>query len=136
MLECYIESAVTIRHLRSGPAAPYLDGFADWLATLVYQKSTILAYLCCLAKYSDWMQDNGLKCDQSSSPLLEQFRAELDHSGVLRYTSVMLNKTFNSASLFMRFLEQLGVVKSPQPSPTISEKYPLLSEFDSWMQKH
>jgi hypothetical protein len=43
----------------SGPAAEYVDGFADWLHRHGYKPASINSIFCSLAGWTDWMQSAG-----------------------------------------------------------------------------
>jgi len=45
MLEAYFSAAKMLRHLRSGPSGPYLDGFAEALERQGYGPETAVRYL-------------------------------------------------------------------------------------------
>jgi hypothetical protein len=55
MLDDHLSSPVTRRRLRSGPAADYVDHFADWLHCRGYRPATITDLLYPLASWTDWM---------------------------------------------------------------------------------
>ena len=59
MLDEHLRSPVTRLRLRSGPAADYIDGFADWLDGHGFKPNTIDAMLRCLAGWTDWMRAAG-----------------------------------------------------------------------------
>jgi integrase/recombinase XerD len=62
MLEHHVNSPVTRRRLRFGPAAEHVDGFADWLHRHGYKSVSIVAIFRSLAGWTDWMQYAGLLC--------------------------------------------------------------------------
>ena len=59
MLEHHVNSPVTRRRLRSGPAAEHVDGFADWLHRHGYKPASIDSIFRSLAGWTDWMQSAG-----------------------------------------------------------------------------
>lgn len=71
MLETHLQSPVTRRRLRAGPAADHIDGFADWLHRCGYAPTTIDGMLRCLAGWTDWMLASGFGAQE----LLSGFEA-------------------------------------------------------------
>src|SRR5271165_1348537 len=59
MLESHVNSPVTARRLRSGPAAVHIDAFADWLHLHGYTPTSIDNRLKSLASCTDWMLASG-----------------------------------------------------------------------------
>jgi integrase/recombinase XerD len=59
MLEHHLNSPITRRRLRAGPAAEHVDGFADWLHHRGYTPLSMVAILRSLAGWTDWMQSAG-----------------------------------------------------------------------------
>ena len=59
MLETHLNSPVTRRRLRNGPAADHIDAFADWLNLQGYRPSSIDTLLRPLAGWTDWMTAEG-----------------------------------------------------------------------------
>jgi hypothetical protein len=52
MLETHVNSPVTVRRLRSGPAADHIDAFADWLQFHGYTPTSIGTLLISLAGWT------------------------------------------------------------------------------------
>ena len=59
MLETHLRSPVTRRRLRSGPAADYVDHFADRLDSQGNRPRSIEDVLRALAGWTDWMGATG-----------------------------------------------------------------------------
>ena len=55
MLETHLDSPITRRRLRKGPAADHIDAFADWLHLHGYKPTSIDTLLRSLAGWTDWM---------------------------------------------------------------------------------
>ncbi len=71
MLETHLNSPVTKRRLRTGPAADHIDAFADWLHLNGYKPISITTLLRSLAGWTDWMLAAGF----TAQHLLRGFEA-------------------------------------------------------------
>ena len=60
MLSTYLKRQQTLERYGSGPAAPHLDGFTDWLAHQGYQPPRIQVY--CVASINFHAGHNNLVC--------------------------------------------------------------------------
>jgi hypothetical protein len=84
MLEHHVNSPVTRRRLRSGPAAEQVDGFADWLHRHGYKSVSIVAIFRSLTGWTDWMQSAGFTVHDCPAGLAA-CTAELQAGGRVRY---------------------------------------------------
>jgi site-specific recombinase XerD len=135
MLEHHVNSPVTRRRLRSGPAAEHVDGFADWLHRRGYKSVSIVAIFRSLAGWTDWMQSAGftvLDCPAG----LAACAAELQAGGRVRYRRGPNNHSLTAAALFIRFLQECGVLPPPAIPASATDLWPLIREFRSWMGQH
>ena len=84
MLEHHVNSPVTRRRLRSGPASEHVDGFADWLHRQGYKPASINSIFCSLAGWMDWMQSAGFTVHDCPAGLAA-CTGELQAGGRVRY---------------------------------------------------
>ena len=134
MLEDHLESAVTRRRLRSGPAAPHIDAFADWLHNHGYKPMSVTQVLRALAAWTDWLVTERA----AESDFVQGYEACKNAIG--RVPRVLYERGPNKQSLsaalvFIRFLREQGVVPLPAPVSAV-ERWPLLEEFRSLMRQH
>ena len=135
MLKDHLDSPVTRRRLYSGPAAPHVDAFADWLSVNGYGGTTIPDCLRRLARWTDWMRDADI--DSKDFPAaIEVYKKDLEVQGRLRYTNGVLHTSIAAASLFVRFLRDAGIVPCPAPSHSVFDRFPIIAEFRSWMAEN
>jgi integrase/recombinase XerD len=135
MLETHLKSPVTRGRLRAGPAADYIDGFANWLHGCGYAPATIDTMLRCLAGWTDWMLASGF----SAQELLQGFEAckvALQQKRRVLYSRGANRQSLTAATVFIRFLRQRGELPPPVIPPSASDLWPVLGEFRSWMYKH
>jgi integrase/recombinase XerD len=135
MLETYLNSPVTRRRLRAGPAADRIDDFADWLHRHGYRPITIDTLLRSLAGWTDWMLAAGFTA-QDLLPGFEACKMALKEEQHVRYRRGANHQSVTAASVFIRFLQQQGELPYPVSRPSASELWPMLGEFCSWMRKH
>ena len=134
MLEDRLESAVTRQRLREGPAGPYVDAFGDWLHDHGYKSISTTSVLRSLAAWTDWLVKEG----DTETEFVRGYDAckrALEATPRARYARGPNGRSLASASLFIRFLRERGVL--PQPAHiSLIERWPLLGEFRSLMRQH
>ena len=135
MLEHHVNSPVTRRRLRSGPAAEHVDGFADWLHRRGYKSVSIVAIFRSLAGWTDWMQSAGFTVHDCPAGLAA-CTAELQAGGRVRYRRGPNNHSLTAAALFIQFLQECGVLPPPAIPASATDLWPLIREFRSWMGQH
>jgi site-specific recombinase XerD len=135
MLESHLQSPVTQRRLRSGPAADHVDHFADWLRGRGYRPRRIEDLLRALAGWTDWMAAAGFTAHDVLSAF-SACKAELEMQPSVRYRRGIHRLTLRAASVYIQFLQAQGVVPPPVVSPAPSDRWPLLGTFRSWMRQH
>jgi integrase/recombinase XerD len=135
MLDTHLNSPVTRRRLRSGPASDQIDAFADWLHLHGHTPITIKCLLLSLAGWSDWMLAAGFTA-QDLVPGLEACKLAIAQGKHVHYSRGPNRHSITAASVFIRFLQQQGKLQVPESPPSASELWPLLREFRSWMHEH
>ena len=107
MLETHLNSPVTRRRLRTGPAADRVDAFADWLHLNGYKPVSIDNRLTSLAAWTDWMLAAGFTAHnllagfEACKLAVEKEQRVPHHRGPNRHS-------LTAAALFIRFLQQSG----------------------------
>jgi len=135
MLETHLHSPVTRHRLRTGPAAGYVDAFADWLHSHGYKRVSIKNSLTALAGWTDWLVTAGFTVHE----LLAGFEAcklEVNKVGRVNRRGGPNRKSLTAASIFLRFLQQRGELPTPAGPPSATDRWPILMEFRSWMAAH
>lgn len=135
MLEIYLNSPVTRRRLRTGAAADHIDAFADWLHLHGYKPTSIDNRLTSLAAWTDWMLAEGFTV-QTLLPGFEACKLAVGKEQRVRYSRGPNHQSVAAASLFIRFLQQQGKIPPPVAGPSLTEQWPVLGEFHSWMRAH
>jgi integrase/recombinase XerD len=135
MLETHLSSPITCRRLRSGPAADYIDAFADWLHRQGYKPSSIDNLLTSLAGWTDWMLAAGFTA-QDALAALEACKLLIEQKSRVRFSRGPNCQSVTAASVFIRFLQHEGKLPPPVMLPSACDLRPILGEFRAWMQKH
>jgi site-specific recombinase XerD len=130
MLAAYFKHPFTLRKFRSGPAGPYLDGFAAYLAGAGYSRDKVRAYLRGTGQLSAWAAQTDLTLDHLDSRVLGRFGRYLDLEGRLRCRRGEYSPTFLGARHFVDFLEAKGLVATPEAAIEPA----LVTEFCHWMR--
>lgn len=136
MLEDILTRQNIARALRSGPAASHLDGYVVWLIAKGYRSSTIALYLHALARYMVWAVAHDRAVDAAALALLDDYLDHLGKRGKLRREDGKLRGDPSAARLFTRFLTDAGVAEPPPPKATLTERFPILAEFETWGDRH
>ena len=135
MLISYFKSPSFIAKYRAGLAGPFLDQFISWLADRGYQRVSIRRHVREVAHYATWATSEGLCSTALDSDSLAKLRNYLTDQGRFREPSGNHNHIYQSACIFVRFLEAIGVVRpSTEHSKTCVPT--LFLEFCDWMRAH
>ena len=135
MLEDHLASSVTCRRLRAGPAAAHIDGFADWLHDHGYRPDPLDHHLRSLAAWTDWLTEQSFTAEHIVDGY-EACRAALGTRGRVRYQPGPNRQSLTAAALFIRFLQEQGVLVVDRQPLSPSERWPLLKEFRTWTLRH
>lgn len=134
MLEQHLTSPVTRQRLRSGPVAEYADGFADWLHHHGFKPVSIRSRLQSLAKWADWLSAAGFGSEDF--PAAYEASRDLLQEGPTRTRTGINRDAVAVASIFIRYLGELGIIPQPDKLPSPSDCWPLLAAYRSWMSRH
>ncbi len=135
MLEAHLHSPVTRHRLRTGPAAPYVDGFAAWLRQQGYRPIGIDHALRSLAGWTDWLRGAGF----TATDLVQGFeacKAALANQPRVRHARGPNQESLAAAARLLRFLREQRVLPPPVPLVSPAERWPLLGVFRAWMGQH
>lgn len=134
MLEDHVKYPILRRRLRAGPAADYVDGFADWLHHLGYKPSSIEHTLRALADWADWLGQAGFAVIDAFQVLdvYKSLLAQPDRDSHVRGRD---QRSLTAANRFIRFLQERGVLPCLGRAPTPAERWPIIGEFRAWMQQ-
>ena len=119
MLERHLKSPVTRDRLRAGPSAAHVDDFADWLQRQGYRPITIDTMLRSLAGWTDWLGARGFGAHNFQAGY-EACKVELEDAQRARHRRDPNRKSLTAATVFLRFLEEEGVLPKPAAPPTPS----------------
>ena len=109
-------------------AAPYIDDFKSWLRNSGYKATTIEELVRLLAYWTDWAHAAGFTVNMAL--------AAFDASRVAFKGSRTGREVINAGALFVRHLQDRGVVPRPQPSTPQKRVRPILDAFRAWMRSH
>lgn len=135
MLDTHVSTPVTTRRLRMGPAADHIDAFADWLHRNGYKPVSITGLLRSLASWTDWMLAHGFTAENLPAGFAA-CQSALQKQPRVFYSRGPNQHSLTAASLFIRFLQSQGTLPPPMVPLSASERWPILSEFRSWMRKN
>lgn len=135
MLMSYFKSSRSLERYRSEFPGSYLDDFIKWLEARRYRRICIRRHVREVVHVATWAKTNGVDIHTFDRDALTQLRDHLAGSQSLRYRSGGNRHIYQSASLFVKFLESIGVGCS-RPS-NIAPATPadiLWHEFSDWMR--
>lgn len=104
MLEHYLDSPITRRRLRSGPAADHINDFADWLHTGGYRRPIIVRRLRSLACWTDWLTATGDNLDLPEA--LERYAAYIGAPPRKPYRRSLNKEPVIAGKLYIQFLRE------------------------------
>ena len=135
MLETHLDSPVTRRRLRTGPAADHIDAFTDWLHLHGYKPVSIDLLLRSLAGWTDWLLTRGFTA-QDLLPGFEACKLAIKEEQRVRYSRGPNHNSVKAAGVFIRFLQHQGKLPLPVTPASASELWPVLGQFRAWMLQH
>jgi integrase/recombinase XerD len=122
----------TLARCRSGLAHPYLEDFAIWLENQGYRRRTICCHVCEVVHFANWAEAEGLTLRDLNRDALNRLGRQLTKRKALRHPSLHRRHVYQSARVFVSFLEAVGAV---DPRSAEASKDPaLLLEFRAWMR--
>jgi site-specific recombinase XerD len=133
MLETYFSASKMLKHLRSGPSGPYLDGFAAALEQHGYSADTAVRYLRAAAHLGHVVARQGAMLSDID---LTAFSKHLRTCRCPRAKGGRRNHhTIYGARLFRRHLVDIGVCR-PTAGATAPAEPQLVARFKVWLRKH
>ncbi|WP_213959965.1 MULTISPECIES: tyrosine-type recombinase/integrase [unclassified Variovorax] len=137
MLDSYFCAPKTLRRLRAGPSAPYIDGFADSLARDGYAHASAVRYLRSAAHLGWFVYLEGDAWADVDAGALEAFgrhfsrcRCPRSNGGASGYHARF------GAKLFHRQLVRLGVCNGPVVADAEHAEPAMVSAFRDWLRVH
>jgi integrase/recombinase XerD len=109
-------------------AAPHIDGFKSWLGDTGYTANTIDETVRLLAGWTDWMEASGFTIDN--------VLVGLDASAAAFTGKRSMKQHVTAGALFIRYLQQQGMLPRPATPPSPAETWPILGAFQAWMRSH
>ena len=117
---------VTIARLHF--ALPYFDDFHVWLNAQGYSDGVIAVYVGQFGHWTQWLHEEGFDIET----IHEGYAASVARLATGSYRSTRLR----TGALFITFLEQGGVIDPLPKAPSVTETWPILSEYHEWMRRN
>lgn len=124
-----------LRHLNPGALRPFIEGFAEHLATLGHTRVTIKFYSRLARQFDDWICQTGVALCDVDDGTVEQFaHHQFQCPGKRQFDPVSRNYV-NRVRRFVHFLVENGIV--PRSAPPAAEPIdPRVAEFQEWLRDH
>ena len=135
MLTTYFKSSSTVARYQAGSAGPYLDQFIAWLADHGYRRASIRRHVREVVHFTAWSDSSGAGMAMPDQATLAKLHDDLAKQGRLRYACGFYQHLYQSARIYVRFLEEIGVVP-PVAKNDSADASPLFAEFRDWMRVH
>ena len=137
MLETYFSAPKTLKRLRSGPSAPYIEGFATWLQETGYSPASAVRYLRAAAHLGHFLDTQGVAFTEIDTGISQTFRLHLPSCRCPLSNGGKINHhTFFGVKCFHHHLVQLGVCPNDAaPTPELDEPA-LIVGFRHWLEVH
>lgn len=137
MLETYFVAPKTLKRLRTGPSAPYLDGFAVMLEQQGYSSASAVRYLRAAAHLGHFLQRQGATLADVDATTPEVFRRHLptcccplSNGGKINHHPYFGVKRFREYLIQMGVCPRAKTVNAPPREPV------LVVAFRQWFQTH
>ena len=137
MLETYFSAPKTLKRLRTGPSAPYIDGFAARLEEAGYSPASAVRYLRAAAHLGHFLHSRGVAFAEIDTGISETFRRHLPSCRCsLSNGGKISHHIFFGVKRFHRYLVHLGVCPSdPAPAAEPDESM-FITGFRHWLEVH
>ena len=105
----------------------YVDGFEDWLRDHGYTPSTIEEKVRLLAGWTNWMHAAGFALDNILDGLAASAAVFRGKKSIRAYDA--------AGRLFIRYLQDRGMLPRSAPPPSPAEQWPILGAFCAWARQ-
>jgi integrase/recombinase XerD len=133
MLITYFKNPATLARCRSGLVQPYLEDFVVWLERQGYRRRTICCHLSEVIHFANWAEAEGLARRQLNRDALARLDRQMTERKASRHPSLDRRHVYQSARVFVSFLETIGAVDPPTADASAQDPA-LLLEFRAWMR--
>jgi integrase/recombinase XerD len=133
MLITYFKNPATLARCRSGLAHPYLEDFVVWLEQQGYRRRTICYHVCEVIHFANWAEAEGLARRDLNLDALDRLGRQMTERKALRHPSLDRRYVYQSARVFVSFLETIGAVDPPTADASAQDPA-LFLEFRAWMR--
>ncbi|MDO8479688.1 MAG: tyrosine-type recombinase/integrase [Candidatus Rokubacteria bacterium] len=131
MLERCFKNPLTLHRLRSGPAGPFLDGFAESMCADGYSSETGGVYLYAADHLGQWAARRGVAIVDLDEDLLARFVRHLPRCRCRGSKRRGHKRVPFRIHAFLRYLRDTDVVTTSAPEAT---RPPLVTEYGVWMR--
>jgi integrase/recombinase XerD len=135
MLTTYFKSSSTVARYQAGSAGPYLDQFIVWLSDHGYRRASIRRHVREVVQFAAWSDSSGGGVAMPDQATLAKLHDDLAKQGRLRYACGFYRHLYQSARIYVRFLEDISAVP-PVAKNDSGDASPLFAEFRDWMRAH
>jgi site-specific recombinase XerD len=137
MLETYYFAPKTLRRLRTGPSAPYIDGFSGRLEEIGYSPASAVRYLRAAAHLGHFLDSQGVTFAEIDSGISEIFRRHLPSCRCPLSNGGKINHhTFFGVRRFHQYLVKRGVCPSDRVPAAEPDEPMLIADFRHWLEVH
>jgi len=137
MLETYFSATKTLERLRSGPSAPYIDGFANWLTDTGYSPSSAVRYLRVANHLGHFLDSKNQTFVDVDSGIAHAFREHLSTCCCPFSNGGSINHhTFFGIKRFRYYLQLRNVCPRDPILSTPPDEPMLICDFGQWLVQH
>lgn len=134
MLTDFFISPTALERYRSGITGPYLDSFTDWLNGQGYRRASIRRHVREIVNFGAWIKAKETSGKEINRGTLDRLLGHLSKENKIRYNCGVHRHIYQSACLFVDFLEVTGIVPRAIRPATVSQSDLLWSKFAEWMK--
>jgi integrase/recombinase XerD len=135
MLIRYFKSPLTLERYRSASVGSHLDAFTAWLDEHGYRRVSVCRHVREVVHFAAWAKKAGIPVSGLNRAALDRLRSCLVKRDVMHHRTGGHQHLYQSACIFIGFLEATGVVRGSRPTPkTPTPAERLWGEFTDWMR--
>ena len=134
MLTHYYQSRKFVEQLRSGPAGPYMDEFADALWEAGYAEITARRHIRAAQHLMHWAQRQHIPLANMDDTQIERFKRHLPRCQCTSYGCYDRRGLVRGARVFIGHLQRVNAFPSRADNGQKPETPPLLDTFCHWMR--
>jgi hypothetical protein len=134
LIGCF-KSPLTLERYRSASVAPHLDAFTAWRDEQGYGRVSVRRHVREVVHFATWAKKAEIPVAGLHRAALDRLRSYLVKRELMHHRNGGHQHLYQSACVFVGFLEATGVARGLKPTPKIpTPAERLCGEFTDWVR--